>query len=352
MGYGSFGSDTYSYKDSSGSTQTVSVNYTNVTEQTNFGCSGYPDIAAHTVWLPTSVSYPDGSTLSIGYEAMVGDGHNPHYVSGHVSSITLPTGGTITYAYSGPNNGINCQDASPYTLTRTENGRTDSYTRTINTSTNVDTTVETLALGGTETYLSYHTNPTAYLYSDIVKDSGGIVVSTLLTGFNGNAPGTSPLSYPIFSTDTYSYRGASTVLTGSERTTKTLDPYYAALTIDNKIYLPATSSTVYREAATTYGSYDRGCANSGPLPGNFPCTVIVTSGSSTISATRHYYDTEWNALSTSVLVSGTTYQSQGSVTYNSNGDVTGEICTRWNERESTWRKSGSCPSRGTSQSKS
>jgi len=34
------------------------------------------------------------------------------------------------------------------------------------------------------------------------------------------------------------------------------------------------------------------------------------------------------------------------------GDLTGKICTKWNERESTWRKSGSCPSRGTSQSKS
>jgi hypothetical protein len=33
-------------------------------------------------------------------------------------------------------------------------------------------------------------------------------------------------------------------------------------------------------------------------------------------------------------------------------DVTGEICTKWNERESTWRKSGSCQSRGTSQSRS
>ena len=33
-------------------------------------------------------------------------------------------------------------------------------------------------------------------------------------------------------------------------------------------------------------------------------------------------------------------------------DVTGDFCTRWNERESTWRKSGSCPSRGTNQSKS
>jgi hypothetical protein len=34
------------------------------------------------------------------------------------------------------------------------------------------------------------------------------------------------------------------------------------------------------------------------------------------------------------------------------GDVTGDFCTRWNERESTWRKSWSCRSRGTKQSRS
>jgi hypothetical protein len=33
-------------------------------------------------------------------------------------------------------------------------------------------------------------------------------------------------------------------------------------------------------------------------------------------------------------------------------DVTGEICTRWNERESTWRKSWPCRSRGTNQNRS
>ena len=33
-------------------------------------------------------------------------------------------------------------------------------------------------------------------------------------------------------------------------------------------------------------------------------------------------------------------------------DVTGDFCTKWNERESTWRKSWSCRSRGTNQSKS
>jgi DNA invertase Pin-like site-specific DNA recombinase len=37
---------------------------------------------------------------------------------------------------------------------------------------------------------------------------------------------------------------------------------------------------------------------------------------------------------------------------NAKADVTGKICTRWNERESTWRKSWSCQSRGTSPSRS
>jgi short subunit dehydrogenase-like uncharacterized protein len=36
----------------------------------------------------------------------------------------------------------------------------------------------------------------------------------------------------------------------------------------------------------------------------------------------------------------------------SDTDLTGKICTRWNERESTRRKSGSCQSKGTSQSRS
>jgi hypothetical protein len=40
------------------------------------------------------------------------------------------------------------------------------------------------------------------------------------------------------------------------------------------------------------------------------------------------------------------------VNYRPDFDLTGEICTKWNERESTWRKSGSCQSRGTSQSRS
>jgi exodeoxyribonuclease III len=52
----------------------------------------------------------------------------------------------------------------------------------------------------------------------------------------------------------------------------------------------------------------------------------------------------------SVAVTQKTYN--GVAILSRHPDVTGESCTKWNERESTWRKSGSCPSKGTSQSRS
>src|SRR5207244_2542156 len=53
------------------------------------------------------------------YETTPNDMHTPHYVTGRIASVTLPTGGMITYGYSGGNNGITCADGSTATLTRT-----------------------------------------------------------------------------------------------------------------------------------------------------------------------------------------------------------------------------------------
>jgi hypothetical protein len=51
-------------------------------------------------------------------------------VTGRIDTITLPTGGTIAYHYSGGTNGINCADGAPATLTRIVNpGGTWTYTR-------------------------------------------------------------------------------------------------------------------------------------------------------------------------------------------------------------------------------
>jgi len=77
--------------------------------------------------------------------------------------------GTITYTYSGPNNGVICADLSPATVVRTENGKSTTYVHT-NPDNYSSTTVITLPDGGTQTVLARNTT----LYSDIVKDSGNI----------------------------------------------------------------------------------------------------------------------------------------------------------------------------------
>src|SRR6185437_12571673 len=53
----------------------------------------------------------------------------PANVTGRVKSITLRTGGTITYTYTRGNNGIECVDGSTAGLSRTTSDGTTDYSR-------------------------------------------------------------------------------------------------------------------------------------------------------------------------------------------------------------------------------
>ena len=81
--------------------------------QTNFGCSKLAEYTKSGAELPTSISLPDGTSYSFTYENTVG---HSGYTTGRLASVTLATGGSITYTYpttnSGANNGINCTDGS------------------------------------------------------------------------------------------------------------------------------------------------------------------------------------------------------------------------------------------------
>lgn len=94
----------------------VSVNYSSFTVATNFGCPGVSEYPATPVNLVSSISLPDGTSYSFQYDT-----------SGRLHSVTLPTGGTITYTYSGGNNGITCTDGSAATLTRATPDGTWTY---------------------------------------------------------------------------------------------------------------------------------------------------------------------------------------------------------------------------------
>jgi YD repeat-containing protein len=112
----------YQYQDTTGTYRTITLNLGSFNIKTNFGCSGVVEYSG-TASLPTSVSYPNGTSYSISYEATPG---HSGYVTGRVSKLTLPNGGYVQYAYGTTNDGTNCPDGTITNLTRTVNDGTNS----------------------------------------------------------------------------------------------------------------------------------------------------------------------------------------------------------------------------------
>ena len=128
---------TYTYKDTGGTSRAYTVNYSTYTVQTNFGCSSVTDYPATSISLVSSITLPlndkqnnqTNGQYTFTYEPTPG---NSNAVTGRLASVTLPTGGTISYSYSGANNGIDCNDGSTLGLTRTapaDSGTSWTYAR-------------------------------------------------------------------------------------------------------------------------------------------------------------------------------------------------------------------------------
>jgi hypothetical protein len=116
----------------SSTTATATVYFKYYTVQTNFGCSGITEYGATGTSLVDHVTLADGqSTYSFTYESTPGVSGS---VTGRLASITLPTGGAISYSYTAgcSGAGINA-DGTVGSLTRVTSDGTRSYTRaTIN----------------------------------------------------------------------------------------------------------------------------------------------------------------------------------------------------------------------------
>ena len=135
----------FTYTAPSGS-PTYTVNYTTYKIQTNFGCSSVGDYGTNgttTADLVSEIDLPDiastpNDKYTFTYEPTYG---HSGYVTGRLASVTLPTGGSITYSYGANGvNGIECADGSASTLTRTLSdgaswNATWTYARTLGTGT-------------------------------------------------------------------------------------------------------------------------------------------------------------------------------------------------------------------------
>ena len=261
---------TFTYTDTTGTAQEVSMSYQNYTVQTAFGCpntyqSNIREYGPKTISLVNTITYPDGSTYTFSYEPTPG---KTGAVTGRIASIELPQGGTIDYTYTGNNNGILCADGSTIGLTRTTSSTavapatTITYTR--NTNGNQTTVVD--GLGNTKKYVfvgPLNTVGGNYYESSrrIVQNGITTPILTRTTCYNLTTQSSSPCStqatitLPISQIDTYQ------TLNGIEMngTTSKFDLYGDLLESDVYDFGGASSrGSLLRKEVWTYGYYFAG----------------------------------------------------------------------------------------------
>ncbi len=166
-------------------TSSTVFNYTNYSVHTNFSCPGISEYISNSVPLVSSIVLADNTSYSLSYETTPG---YPGSVTGRIASVTLPTGGTITYGYSGANYGMNCADGSTLGLTRTTSDSVTPWTYTRSgTSPNWTTTV--LDPSQNQTILNFQASGQHIYETKRQSFQGtGTLLQTVNTCYNGSAP--------------------------------------------------------------------------------------------------------------------------------------------------------------------
>ncbi len=196
---------TLTYTDPNGQAATVTVTYKPYPVKTVFACPGVSDYGLNNPVVNSLVdrlTLPNGTYYQFSYEATLGF---PGDVTGRLASVTLPTGGTITYSYTGSNNGINCADGTAAGLSRQTPDGTWTYTRTIGTQGASTTTVQDPSSAQNQTVIQFPgicykldpSHPSSCTYAQGIyegqrdvyqgKVSSGTKLETVITCYNLNA---------------------------------------------------------------------------------------------------------------------------------------------------------------------
>lgn len=277
---------TFAYTAPSGANAAYSMKYTAYNIETNFGCSGVTEYSASSVSLVSEIDLPDQAVnandkYTFTYEAT--SGHSG-YITGRLASVTLPTGGTITYAYTGSNNGIECSDGSAAGLNRTVNpGGEWQYVRA---GTAPATTTTVTDPQGNQTGVSFQGiyETERHVYQG--PSSGGDSLKVTVTCYNGSTPAPNcsaiAVTLPITQRSVYlQWPGTS----GVDSRTDTFYNTYGNLTEkDEYAYGFGAAGPIARKTLTTYASLGNGITN-------MPASVTIEDGSSHVkSQTTYTYD--------------------------------------------------------------
>jgi RHS repeat-associated protein len=327
----------YAYTDLGGNTQKYSVETTVYNFVTAFGCSGITDGNSSKFFdFPTTIATPIGN-YSLSYEQT-----SPGNITGRVASITYPSGGSISYGYSGGNKGITCSSGVVPTLTVTvndNNGHSDKWTYVnsdISATPGNFTVTETDPANNQTVHNfagEYQTQAATYqggCPTSISGCAGGGTLSTTVTtcyGSNGGAPPVPPNcaaptqvpKLPITETDVYSSLNGSPT-----RILKTIFDTHGNTTSVLAYDFGATTPTT--QTFTSYGqSWNSTSGSCNPYPAgtyiyNTPCYSHIENSSGTdIARTQITYSNTGHPTSTAKWTGSSWLTS--SATYNSNGTV-------------------------------
>ena len=147
---------TFSYTGPAGSQQSIIVTEQKVNlDSSPIVCTNptFTGGASNGVFMVSSIELPDTTSYQFTYEPILG----------RPLTITLPTGGTITYNYNGPNSGVLCEDGGTSGFTRTTADGTWTYSRTYSSSSKLFTTT-VLDPQGNQTVYTFPASSGPYYY--------------------------------------------------------------------------------------------------------------------------------------------------------------------------------------------
>jgi RHS repeat-associated protein len=346
-------SETYSYIDSNGASQTVAINYQLVTVDSLIPpspcASSYQPYSASSGLenVPSSIAFPNGTRYAFTYEAST---YTANQTTGRLAILTLPTGGTVTYAYPSPQSIMtsdqNCADGGVFFLTRTTSDGKWTFTRTLSNYGDADcvevgdcpppptaTTTVTDPKGNVTvyTFFPYTFGPfndyTYFLTSKAVYQGAGTGAPLIYEQicYNGfappcanetaqNMPSSGQTGQIIGTKDVY------TALNGgasSRVTTKYGWPLEVPVEVDEYDFGAATAM---RKTLTGYYTMN------GVMSSNPTSIVVEDASNNVLSQTQYHYD-ETTAQSTSAVVQHFAVAGQ-------RGNLTSEL--HWNNVSNSW----------------
>lgn len=281
---------TFTYTPPSGTNVAYTMNYTSYTVATNFGVSGITEYGATALPLVSSIVLPDGTQYTFTYEATpstpssgactpLSGTYAANCITGRLASITLPTGGAISYVYLGGNNGI-LSDGTAASLKRTTPDGSWTYAHS-ESGTEWTTTVTDPQANQTVLNFQgiYQTESQVYQGS-----AGGTLLKTVSTCYNGNTTtstcDSTAITLPITQQSVFTQWPG-----GLQSRFDSLYNSYGLITeTDEYGYGSGAPGSILRKTLTSYATLTNGIVAN-------PSSITTTDGTGAVkSQTSYCYD--------------------------------------------------------------